>query len=161
MEANAMRSTEVIGDVSLNARCSAETASARSNAARGLPAGSSAAEDAVRVGGSPDVGRAGLPGGGNRNPSSEFGRCPMLRPPLGPGRELTPRSPSEAATTRPAPTARGVGKVIPLVDRDPSDPTRQMVELAQRGRMILDVSSADLEAAEAAFGPFHSTAWHF
>ena len=27
--------------------------------------------------------------------------------------------------------------------------------------MILDVSAADLEAAEAAYGPFHPTAWHF
>jgi hypothetical protein len=27
--------------------------------------------------------------------------------------------------------------------------------------MILDVSAADLEAAEARFGPFHPTAWHF
>jgi hypothetical protein len=27
--------------------------------------------------------------------------------------------------------------------------------------MIIDVSAADLEAAEAAFGPFHPTAWHF
>jgi hypothetical protein len=27
--------------------------------------------------------------------------------------------------------------------------------------MILDVSAADLEAAEAAFGPFHPTAWYF
>ena len=42
-----------------------------------------------------------------------------------------------------------------------SDPARRVVELAQRGRMILDVSAADLEAAEAAFGPFHPTAWHF
>jgi hypothetical protein len=48
-----------------------------------------------------------------------------------------------------------------LRDRDPSDPWRRAVELAQRGRMILDVCSADLEAAEAAFGPFHPTAWHF
>ena len=50
---------------------------------------------------------------------------------------------------------------ISLHDRDPSDPVRRAVELAQRGRMILDVAAADLEAAEAAFGPFHATAWHF
>jgi hypothetical protein len=50
---------------------------------------------------------------------------------------------------------------IPLRDRDASDPARRAVELAQRGRMILDVSAADLEAAEAACGPFHPTAWHF
>jgi hypothetical protein len=48
-----------------------------------------------------------------------------------------------------------------LRDRDESDPQRRVVELAQRGRMILDVSAADLEAAEAAFGPFHPTTWHF
>ena len=52
-------------------------------------------------------------------------------------------------------------KPISLRDRDVSDPARRVVELAQRGRMILDVSAADLEAAEAAFGPFHPTAWHF
>src|SRR3954454_1577536 len=55
----------------------------------------------------------------------------------------------------PAPTP------IPLRDRDASDPARRAAELAQRGRMILDVSAADLEAAEAAFGPFHPTTWHF
>jgi hypothetical protein len=54
---------------------------------------------------------------------------------------------------RPAATA--------LRDRDPSDPLWRAVELAQRGRMILDVTAADLEAAEAAYGPFHPTAWHF
>ncbi len=48
-----------------------------------------------------------------------------------------------------------------LRDRDDSDPYRRAVELAQRGRLILDVSSADLEAAEAACGPFHPTTWHF
>ena len=48
-----------------------------------------------------------------------------------------------------------------LRDRDPSDPLWQAVELAQRGRMILDVSAADLEASEAANGPFHATTWHF
>ena len=35
------------------------------------------------------------------------------------------------------------------------------VELVQRGRLILDVSAADLEAAEATFGAFHPTTWHF
>jgi hypothetical protein len=56
---------------------------------------------------------------------------------------------------------RRPGRSVPLRDRDPDDPLRQAVELVQRGRMILDVSAADLEAAEAAFGPFHPTAWHF
>ena len=57
------------------------------------------------------------------------------------------------------PSARG--GPTPLRDRDESDPQRRAVELAQRGRIILDVSAADLEAAEAAFGPFHPTTWHF
>ena len=48
-----------------------------------------------------------------------------------------------------------------LRDRDDCDPYRCAVELAQRGRLILDVSSADLEVAEAAYGPFHPTTWHF
>lgn len=58
----------------------------------------------------------------------------------------------------PAPRSR---KRAPLRDRDPDDPLRQTVELAQRGRLILDVSTADLAAAEAVLGPFHPTAWHF
>jgi hypothetical protein len=48
-----------------------------------------------------------------------------------------------------------------LRERDESDPERQAVELAQRGRIILDVSIADLEAAEAVHGAFHPIAWHF
>lgn len=48
-----------------------------------------------------------------------------------------------------------------LLHRDPSDPARRAVELAQRSRMILDVAVADLEAAERAMGPAHPTAWHF
>jgi hypothetical protein len=48
-----------------------------------------------------------------------------------------------------------------LRDRDESDPQRRAVELAQRGRMILDVSIADLEAAEAVHGAFHPITWHF
>jgi hypothetical protein len=46
-------------------------------------------------------------------------------------------------------------------DRDESDPYRCAVELAQRGRIIVDVATVDLEAAEAAFGLFHPTTWHF
>ncbi len=48
-----------------------------------------------------------------------------------------------------------------LLHRDPSDPARRAVELAQRGRMILDVATVDLEAAEEVLGPTHPTAWHF
>jgi hypothetical protein len=48
-----------------------------------------------------------------------------------------------------------------LRQRDESDPERRAVELAQRGRIILDVSIADLEAAEAVHGAFHPIAWHF
>ncbi|WP_199756710.1 hypothetical protein [Tautonia sociabilis] len=37
----------------------------------------------------------------------------------------------------------------------------KQVELAQRGRMILDVAELDLAAAEERLGPFHDTSWHF
>jgi hypothetical protein len=46
-------------------------------------------------------------------------------------------------------------------DRDETDPDRCAAELVQRGRLILDVSVADFEAAEAKFGAFHQTTWHF
>lgn len=36
---------------------------------------------------------------------------------------------------------------------------RGVVELVQRGRMIVEGAAADLEAAEAAHGAFHETAW--
>jgi hypothetical protein len=49
----------------------------------------------------------------------------------------------------------------PVRDRDETDPARSAFELVQRGRIILDVSEADLEAATATFGPFHPTTWHF
>ncbi len=48
-----------------------------------------------------------------------------------------------------------------VIHRDPSDPIRRSVELAQRGRMILDVATVDLQAAEEALGRTHPTAWHF
>lgn len=83
-------------------------------------------------------------------------------------------APTRRATVRPEPaevyqsTADGVAVPAPhisfgrcLRDRDESDPDRCAVDLVQRGRIILDVSAADLEAAEAAFGPFHPTTWHF
>jgi hypothetical protein len=46
-------------------------------------------------------------------------------------------------------------------ERDESDPYRCAIELVQRGRMIVDVATVDLEAAEAAFGAFDPTTWHF
>jgi hypothetical protein len=58
-------------------------------------------------------------------------------------------------------SARPRPRPVPLRQRDESDPERRAVELAQRGRIILDVSIADLEAAEAVHGPFHPVAWHF
>ena len=48
-----------------------------------------------------------------------------------------------------------------LLQRDPSDPARRAVELAQRGRMILDVATVDLLAVEEALGGNHPTTWHF
>jgi hypothetical protein len=41
------------------------------------------------------------------------------------------------------------------------DAAWKAVELAQRGRMILDVATADLEESEARLGPFHTTSWFF
>lgn len=40
-------------------------------------------------------------------------------------------------------------------------PDFKSVELAQRGRMILDVAEADLAASEQLLGPFHETSWYF
>jgi hypothetical protein len=42
-----------------------------------------------------------------------------------------------------------------------SNRDRSRTELAQRGRLMLDVAMADLEAAQRAFGPSHSTTWYF
>lgn len=61
----------------------------------------------------------------------------------------------------PAPPRRSARARDPFLGRDRSDPIWRAVELAQRGRMILDVAAADLEAAERIHGPFHETAWHF
>src|SRR5262249_21442864 len=52
-------------------------------------------------------------------------------------------------------------KPVPLRLRDPDDPERKSVELVQRGRMILDVAAADLEASESLLGHFHQTTWFF
>jgi hypothetical protein len=82
------------------------------------------------------------------------------------------QSKEDPLDTRGSPFSNGDSPTITMVapaqrkpsrlgDRDDSDPARCAVELVQRGRMVLDVSAADLEAAEAAFGPFHPTAWHF
>ena len=79
--------------------------------------------------------------------------------------EREPASPARWSTGSPSSTR--VGSTSPvrppraLRDRDESDPQRHAIELVQRGRMILDVSEADLEASEAALGPFHPTTWHF
>jgi|GEM_PF-1429791 len=37
----------------------------------------------------------------------------------------------------------------------------EVIELIQRGRIILDVAAADLDAAEAGLGPFHEVSCHF
>lgn len=50
---------------------------------------------------------------------------------------------------------------LSLRDLDPTDPAWKSVELIQRGRMILDVCTADLRASEDRLGAFHATTWHF
>ncbi|MHB1561503.1 MAG: hypothetical protein ACYC61_28980 [Isosphaeraceae bacterium] len=72
-----------------------------------------------------------------------------------------PARPNPAAPVRQPVSARSRPIPRPLRDRDESDPERRAVELAQRGRIILDVSIADLEVAEAVHGAFHPIAWHF
>lgn len=67
---------------------------------------------------------------------------------------------SRPSGSHPVP-ARPAPKSPALKGCAPSDPLWQSVELAQRGRMIVDVSMADLAASEAALGPFHPTTWHF
>lgn len=61
----------------------------------------------------------------------------------------------------PAPARSAGPSPTPIRQRDPSDPAFKSVELAQRGRIVLDVAAADLEAAEAVLGAFHETTWHF
>ena len=74
---------------------------------------------------------------------------------------LEPAQVSRSTSGRQAPPAPHVPMRRPLRDRDETDPDRCAAELVQRGRLILDVSAADLEAAEAKFGAFHHTTWHF
>jgi hypothetical protein len=53
----------------------------------------------------------------------------------------------------------GMSSPVPLRRHDDASLTRENAELAQRGRLILDVSSAGVESAEAALGAFHPTTW--
>jgi hypothetical protein len=87
--------------------------------------------------------------------TAEPPRAGSPRPAAGPPASTSPASASTRPRSRPAP------RPFPLRQRDESDPERRAVELAQRGRIILDVSTADLEAAEAVHGAFHPIAWHF
>ena len=94
---------------------------------------------------------------GNRESASTMRGTPEPGPPwespTTAGPPWTVSGPSASAS---APRRRPAS----LRERDESDPERRAVELAQRGRIILDVSIADLEAAEAVHGAFHPIAWH-
>ena len=48
-----------------------------------------------------------------------------------------------------------------LYRRDNRGLNRAVVELVQRGHLIMDVSSAYLKASEATFGAFHPATWQF
>lgn len=93
--------------------------------------------------------------------------APTIRPPWESDERVVPpwvdpAMPTAASPARePVSPARSRPIPRPLRDRDESDPERRAVELAQRGRIILDVSIADLEVAEAVHGAFHPIAWHF
>lgn len=70
--------------------------------------------------------------------------------------------PSPAAIpTGSRPTAPSPHPHRPPFLPDPDDPAFKTIELAQRGRIILDVASADLAEAEKRLGPFHEVTWHF
>ena len=81
-----------------------------------------------------------------------FGRIPLLPDGL-------PRSPPPFRLW--GTTVERPRRNVRLGDRDPSDPERQAVELAQRGRIILDVAQADFEESEAALGLAHPTTLFF
>ncbi len=92
--------------------------------------------------------------------------APTIRPPWESDERVVPpwedpTTPRAVAPVRELVPARSRPIPRPLRDRDESDPERRAVELAQRGRIILDVSIADLEVAEAVHGAFHPIAWHF
>ena len=88
-------------------------------------------------------------------------------------REVTARLPRESlAPSEPAQVFGSVhqGMQVPSphlnFGRSPGEcdefnPTRCVFELVQRGRLILDVSAADVEASEATLGTFHPTTWYF
>ncbi len=121
----------------------------------------------------PGIEAVTLTGSNDREPAASAGAtAPPIRPPwepaepaepIGPPWDVPARTSSKATTPtvqKPA-AARSRPGERPLRQRDESDPERQAVELAQRGRIILDVSIADLDAAEAVHGAFHPIAWHF
>ncbi len=92
--------------------------------------------------------------------------APTIRPPWESDERVVPPWEDSSIPTAASPAHEPVpasSRPIPrpLRDRDESDPERRAVELAQRGRIILDVSIADLEVAEAVHGAFHPIAWHF
>ena len=95
---------------------------------------------------------------GNRESASMARGTPEPRPALGVAHNRRPALDGVAGRRR---RGRRGRRPVPLRERDESDPERRAVELAQRGRIILDVSIADLEAAEAVHGAFHPIAWHF
>jgi hypothetical protein len=59
------------------------------------------------------------------------------------------------------PVQWGMSSSTPLRGHGDCGLTRKIAVVAQRHRLVHDVAVADLEAAEAAFGAFHPTTWHF
>ena len=58
-------------------------------------------------------------------------------------------------------SSRSCAVPLPLRPGNESDPAFKSIELVQRGRMLLDIAHADLDAAQGLLGPFHETTWHF